>query len=513
MKIKLLLSCLIVALGCTLVAPVAARADSNNATVDTGCDADDSPSYTGTLSVPDGTYDAYARLSKRGEQATVRAYAQTASGEYGICQKLGEVAASGDSWTKLGELTAAGDKEYTLQLSSIALGGLPDANRPAILLVPHDNPICVPRIECELTVNGQAGFVRPTGTLLNEDSLHVLLVTNPDASTIAGVRYYVDNKLAYETSQLKPFDLRYVSYPKQKLARAVIYTSGQQIILPGEVPSNYQDSFGNLMFRLGKQYPNIITIALVLLGVILLLSSILAITHAVWHHRNWQYNHGIARKTAHQLTNGEKILLQKREGIIRISKLTLLGTGITTVTIASILLANTYLAQIFTVDGRSMRDTMFTGEKVLINKIPSSLASLNNREYIPNRGDVVVARAVFGAVGLDTDTSSQIYIIKRVIGLPGERIVVKDGTLTVYNKEHPDGFQPDKGSHWEHTMVPNERTEQLDVQLSQSELFLSGDNRPESIDSRFNGPITTNEIVGRASKIWPPFGHSHPADE
>lgn len=516
MKLKLSLA-LVAASLCLymgIVAPATVKADIDDVAAAPSCGEEALPSYTGTLRLSSGSYDAYARLAKRGEQAAVHGYGLPTDQPNG-CQKLGTITASGDKWTKLGQLDVTAEQNYTLELASPALDALPDANRPAIMLVPHNTPICIPNLECEVQVFGQTGFVRPTGTLLNENSLHVLQVTDPAQSTIARVNYYVDNKLMYKTTTLEAFDLRYVSYPKQKLARAIVYNSGQEIVIPGEAPTDYQDSFGNLLFRMRKQYPQLLTTLLILVVLVTIVTASLAVMHAVWHHRNWQYNHGIIKhKAEHELTEHERNLMVQRDAILRKSKLVLVGTGLSVGVVGMIIIANSYIGQIFNVDGRSMQNTYFTGDKVFINKISPTIASLNNREYIPSRGDVVVARAVFGAAAFGTESNADTYIIKRVIGLPGERVVVKDGILTVYNKEHPDGFQPDKGSSWQNTFVANEKTEQLDVQLSESELFLSGDNRPESIDSRFNGPIDTREIVGKAYKVWPIIGHTKPpADE
>ena len=502
---------LLATLATPLISASIVHADIADLTVETGCDPDNLPSYTGSLELPPQQYDAYVRLSKRGEQAQVIGYVQTGDSA-SACQKLGELTASGDRWSKLGQFSSPQAQEYVLQLSSPALDKLPDANRPAIMLVPHDNPICVPDVECEVSVNGEKGYVRPTGTLLNQNSLHILEVSDPAGSEVKIVRYYVDDKLVYTTPTLTAFDLKYASYPKQKLTRAVEYTSGQQVVLNSLVPSTYQDSFSNLVFRTGQSYPKLFTTLLIIVGVLLIVGATVSLLRALWHHRNWEYNHGLLQKQPHELTEHQRQLILKQQSILKGTKVTVAITLALCGIVGAILLANTYLAQIFTVDGVSMQNTRFTGDRMLINKIPVSLASTNSREYVPKRGDVVVARAVFGSSALISDDTSDIFIIKRVIGLPGEHLVIKDGVITIYNNEHPEGFNPDKGSSWESKMVPNAKDEQLNLVLGSSELFLSGDNRPESIDSRFNGPIATKEIIGKASvKLWP-IGKSKPAD-
>ena len=510
-KFLILLFGILTLLSAPLLFTSSASADIADLTIDTGCDADNLPTYTGVLKLDPQAYDVYVRLSKRGEQAQVRGYVQTADDKIS-CQKLGDLTASGDRWTHLGKFNASQAQEYVLQLSSPALDKLPDANRPSIMLVPSEDPVCVPNIECEVTINGETGYIRPIGTLLNQDSLHVVEVTPPQNSDIKTVRYYVDNKLVYTKANLAPFDLRYVSYPKQKLTRAVEYASGQQVILRGEVPNTYQDSFSNLVFRTGQQYPTLYTTLLILISLVLIAGAGLALARAIWHHRNWDYNHGLLKRESHELSERERILVKKQQRLLLITKMTS-GVILTLCTvIGTIFLTDTYVAQIYTVDGISMQNTRFTGDKILVSKIQKTFAATNNREYIPKRGDVVVAHAVFGTSALSSENTTDIYIIKRVIGLPGERVVIKDGIVKIYNHEYPNGFEPDKESSWQSSMVPNEKDEQLDVQLSSSELFISGDNRPASIDSRFNGPIAAKEIVGQASfKLWP-IGESNASE-
>ena len=82
-----------------------------------------------------------------------------------------------------------------------------------------------------------------------------------------------------------------------------------------------------------------------------------------------------------------------------------------------------------------------------------------------------------------------------MIGLPGERVVVKDGVITVYNKEHPEGFQPDKVLPYGKN-IP-ETTGDVNVVVGEHQVFVSGDNRPDSLDSRAFGPINADQIVGK----------------
>ena len=101
------------------------------------------------------------------------------------------------------------------------------------------------------------------------------------------------------------------------------------------------------------------------------------------------------------------------------------------------------------------------------------------------------------------------YIIKRVIAFPGERVSVKDGKLTVYNNEHPDGFSPDDETRKSSTDGPKEHTSgEIDMIVPEGEIFVSGDNREgsHSYDSRNGlGTVPYCRIIGPAVFRLYPF--------
>jgi signal peptidase I len=466
-----------------------------------GCNATSGGYYIGELEVPQQQYDVYVRLGKRGQQATATAYVR-ADATSTTCQRIGSVDASGDEWRLLGSWTSSAvDAKTIFQLSSSALNGSPDANRPALMLVDTKNPLCRPTVECQVSVAGSEGYVRPSGTLLNEDSLQVVRVRNPASDTVKRVDYYVDNQIKYSTAGLESFDLRYVSSNDQSLLRVITYESGQRVFLPSTVPDDFADSFMGFLFRFAHFNPKVVLALSIAASLALGLVAVLLVLH--WLHRRHRYriDHGLeAEHGVTMVTDANRTKLERRNHSIQFIQHVFAISGILLIVIVFAGLLNGFLVQAATVSGASMETTYRDGDKVLVNKVPRTWGALRSREYVPKRGDVVVVKPVFGTADLTQGEPQGSYIVKRVVALPGERVVVKDGRITVFNAQYPQGFNPDQNVPWQdNVQFSDAAAELIEITLGASELFVSGDNRPASVDSRYNGPVRTQNVVGTVS--------------
>ena len=155
----------------------------------------------------------------------------------------------------------------------------------------------------------------------------------------------------------------------------------------------------------------------------------------------------------------------------------------------------------YQVDGPSMKNTLQDADKLIIWKVPRTWSKITGHPYIPGRGDIIV----FTETGLGQfGQQDKKQLIKRVIGLPGDRVVVKNGAVTIYNKEHPKGFDPDKTLPYGKN-IP-ETSGNIDLTLGSEQLFVCGDNRPDSLDSRSFGPINANQVVGKLAVRVLPLG-------
>jgi signal peptidase I len=156
----------------------------------------------------------------------------------------------------------------------------------------------------------------------------------------------------------------------------------------------------------------------------------------------------------------------------------------------------------FYIPSGSMLPTLRVGDRILVNK-------LSYRFHDPGRGDIVVFKQgddghpgflhrLWNVVseGLGRPPAGSRDLVKRVIGLPGETIEVRQQAIYI------------NGSPLDEPWVARgtfEGTTHGPVKIPPGMYFVMGDNRSQSQDSRFFGPIPKNEIVGRAIfRVWPP---------
>jgi signal peptidase I len=142
----------------------------------------------------------------------------------------------------------------------------------------------------------------------------------------------------------------------------------------------------------------------------------------------------------------------------------------------------TFLFQAFYIPSGSMEPTLKIQDRVLVNKLSYDVHDVH-------RGDIVVFRSPPGEVG-----SSVKDLIKRVIALPGETVEAKDGKIFINGRALEEPYIRDGV-----VTGPIEPK-----QIPPGQVWVMGDNRSNSKDSRIFGPIDENLIVGRAFvRVWP----------
>ena len=165
------------------------------------------------------------------------------------------------------------------------------------------------------------------------------------------------------------------------------------------------------------------------------------------------------------------------------------------VALAVAIVIRVFLLQQFYISGPSMETTMFSDNRVLVNKLAYRLGEID-------RGDVVVFdRAIPNGNEIQHDD-----LIKRVIALGGETVSISKCVVFIDGVELSEPYLPKRDTEM---TDPADRCSTVDMEaivLETDEIFLMGDNRPQSFDSRMFGPIKKDLIIGQAFVLLWPLG-------
>ena len=178
-----------------------------------------------------------------------------------------------------------------------------------------------------------------------------------------------------------------------------------------------------------------------------------------------------------------------------------------------VLVIRSFIFEPFRIPSGSMMPTLLQGDYIFVKKYSYGLRwPVIERKFLetgePQRGDVVVFRL---------PSSPNINYIKRVIGLPGDRIVYDNHQVTINGvqmplSEHPELRvqdsalifleQLDEREHAIRISRPNDRSTERVYEVPEGHYFMMGDNRDNSQDSRYIGAIPETHLVGEAVRIW-----------
>jgi signal peptidase I len=150
--------------------------------------------------------------------------------------------------------------------------------------------------------------------------------------------------------------------------------------------------------------------------------------------------------------------------------------------IAVVLILHNFVFQAYHVIGTSMVPNLHDADYLIISKVGSTGSLIEralgqDKKYIPKRGEIIV-------------------FLKRVVGLQGDRVVVKNGNVSIYNAAHKDGFNPDASYESKDTTTLIDTDEVVQA----GNVFVMGDNRTPngSYDSREWGELPSSYIIGNA---------------
>jgi signal peptidase I len=169
--------------------------------------------------------------------------------------------------------------------------------------------------------------------------------------------------------------------------------------------------------------------------------------------------------------------------------------GVVVVAILVAVLLRTFVVATYSIPSGSMEPTLQVGDRIVVDKLSYHLHGVD-------RGNIVVFTT---PPNEDCAGPPVADLVKRVIGLPGETISLQDGSVYINGRLLPEPFLP-ADLRTDTYPGPSDHDYALHhaYQIPAGDVFVMGDNRPDSCDSRYWGPIRESTIVGEVDlRIWP----------
>ena len=457
----------------------------------------DEAQYSALALLPAGNLTAYVKAGRKEDAVQSHLYYKVF--DTNDCVEIGAAQMNNKSYVKFGSTSILTDKNFVsihVKLD-IEIDMQAGASIPQVVFVDTNNQPCDLAAGCMYKYNNQDFILSPKNVSLTSDNARVG-VLGAISDEIKEVLYTVDGKPAYTKPTLEEFNLNYVSDGEHTIERKIVLKDGQSLTDSRVVKRGLEGGatylFISMLYGQSKLL-RFIGFGLVFIVVYSLFTF--AAKHIVAR-RRWKNEHffdpsehfDMSKVGARRGITGEESYGQL---LRHYKKFLLSGLGI----ITAVFVLNIYVLTFFTVDGVSMFPTLKDRSREPLYILPVSLGRVNKNYYLPSRGTIVVVQKdennLFEPAG---GSAEKHYVVKRIVGLPNERVVIKNGKVMVYNKQNEKGFEPDAEFNWVADLTGSEGI-RMDIKLKEGEVFVVGDNRDESIDSRFYGPVQTSQVVGK----------------
>lgn len=147
--------------------------------------------------------------------------------------------------------------------------------------------------------------------------------------------------------------------------------------------------------------------------------------------------------------------------------------GLVLVLIAGVVVVHA-LFKVYKVNGPSMSPNYSNGQQILVSNTYTS----------PKIEDVVL---------FHEPPNNNVILIKRIVALGGDKVVIQNGALTVFDNSNPRGFDPDSAFEPSNEVTPGD----INTTVPQGDVYVLGDNRSDSLDSRIFGPVPVQDVIGK----------------
>lgn len=456
----------------------------------------DEAQYSALAQIPSGALNAYLKAGRKEDSVLTHLYYRVFDSQE--CVEIGSAQAAYKNYTKFGVANIPSGNNFVsihIKVDSIQ-DSQAGASIPQVVFTDSKNEPCDLVSGCLVDYDGKKFTLSPKKVSLTTDTAKIGILSTFN-SDLKEVLYTVDGKPAYTKPTLEEFNLNYVPDGEHTIERKIVLKDGQSLTDSRVVKRGLEGGATYLFISMLYGQSRLIRILGIGLAFIFVYSIFIFVIKRIAARRRWKSEH-FFNPNEHFDTSmvGARAGISGEESYGQLlrhyKKYLLSGFGI----IAGLFLINSYAITFFTVDGVSMFPTLQNTAREPLYTLPVTIGKVNKNYYLPARGTIVVVEKDENNLFEAASKTEKNYVVKRVVGLPNERVVIKNGKIMIYNKENSKGFEPDEEFKWIIDKTGSENIV-MDIKLKEGEVFVVGDNRDESIDSRFYGPILTSQVVGK----------------
>jgi len=457
------------------------------------CEQSDQLTFDAIILLPKDEYTVYARLNRQGQVAGATLSSNNIDATN--CQNIGSAQLTDKAWGRIGTFTASEAETYSISLVTDDQNIAQDASAPSVMFVPVASAPCADVNNCLVTYSGQSYTLSPQKISLNSDTLRAAhLQPIGEGVTMKKAIYYANDSIVYTSDTIgEPFDRRYLGPGEYELKTTLVSSNGQALTRTEKI--EHSTSIVNLLSPLYFRNRSTMNLVAGLMIAFILYAIIFSQIRKLISYLRWKKTHVVGVTTPQLSSTDAYAKNLQNEGRKKDAKVLVGALLVPVALVGTVLFVSSFIVGSFTVDGVSMETTLHDRSQEWYYKLPVTIANFNNSTPKLKRGDVVVLKHDDNNLFIPVEDQKQSYVVKRILGLPGERVVVKDGEVKVFSSAFPEGLVPDKGSSWESVVIPS-TGRYIDLVLKEGELFVVGDDREYSIDSRNYGPVKTSDVVG-----------------
>lgn len=449
--------------------------------------------------LPAGSYKMYGRASAG---LPVSVYVESTGTTDSVCEWLASTELT-TTWKYLGTRDSLAEQETSViaALSNDTSAEKVLVTKPEIVFIPTQANVTVQSSTLLAHVGKERAALSPLTVQTEESDFVIRRVVDPLHDAVRSVDYYLGTQFMYTRPGVDDTAELAALYPAEtNLLRLVNYASGQQAQISSVLPRSPDMSAWTLVKQSTKMLTPLWGWVCVLLGVLVVVYGARLVLVFRRKHRLWRQNHGLQlpQPSRFEQWHMRRFGVEQWQQVQAVSEVGGKVVRRVIIVVVCVFCVGSFFLDVFVVQGVSMERTYHSGQKVLVAKNHQTWGRyVTGKMPVPTRGSVVIARDTQASAARlpFVEMQQRGVLIKRVIGLPGETLDISSGVVHVTK---PDGTEllPDEESAWAKNLQLDTLGGSITVHLGADEVFLLGDNRPRSIDSRLLGPVRLRDIIG-----------------